>query len=40
MKTGQALGILREETGKQFDPELVTLFTEAVENGRITVSQY
>lgn len=40
MKVEQALRILKEEAGKQFDPELVVLFTEAVERGRITVNQY
>ena len=31
----RALAILREESGKQFDPNLAALFVEMVENGRI-----
>ena len=33
----KVLGILREEAGKQFDPNLVPIFIQAIENGKIKV---
>ena len=33
----KVLGILKEEAGKQFDPNLVPIFIQAIENGKIKV---
>ena len=37
MPTEQAIEILRQESGKQFDPKLVLSFTELLEKGSLQV---
>ena len=38
MSKEKAVEILKAEAGKQFDPKLVDLFVELVENGTLNVS--